>query len=742
MIHSLDWLRDAAALAVAASFAALPLLLAVLAIDAAIGRRLAARYRSLLWTLVAVRLLLPVAPASGWSLQNVWHLANSVEAPQDLVRRHATPSVAAGGLATSAPTAIVFAKPQAAAAIPVATTAPSIWPPILFNGITILWLAGAGWILLRAVVASVQFANRLRTLPSEHDPAVIELLHEACDQLGVRRRPAVKYVPELSAPALFGMLRPTLCLPAASRQELNDDQLRMIILHELMHVRRRDAWLSWLLTAVQAIHWFNPLAWLVTGRVAFYRELACDDGVRQFTAPNQRSVYAELLLRFAAARPAIRLGLVGMGFARPARSLKARIAAFSHDDVRPGRSTRLAVWSLLAILALSGLTDAATTDSSEEGPMTISEWMIRPRTGAKAAEKKRVFEFVTAPGAIDLPPGAVDDDPAIVLTYDVTTAVTKLAAADSTADLEDWLSSYLPAPASNALVGLSELDLSYDGNFFFSARMSVREHNSFAEILGALAKSGPWQVTVEARCYSYHELDQLKGIDWEQAVKFPPTTDESPTWPRSDRNAAPANTIAASVESVSRQYTPFVAAVVDGKTIERLAEHSRRGNRRINETYPKVTLFNGQRASIRDESYRPFVVGMHYIKGEFDTAAQPDIVTLSEGTRLEVQPLVVDADSLDLNCRLTVSGIDGVSEVKLPGQEVTVQSPRATRHSIDACCRMKPGQTLLIAPAAANVEREAAGKQQNLYFAITAKWSPDTAYHRLNVDTTVEGSGD
>jgi type II secretory pathway component GspD/PulD (secretin) len=136
-----------------------------------------------------------------------------------------------------------------------------------------------------------------------------------------------------------------------------------------------------------------------------------------------------------------------------------------------------------------------------------------------------------------------------------------------------------------------------------------------------------------------------------------------------------------------------------------------------------VTVFSGSTTTVRDESYRPFVVGVSYVKGELATAAQPQIATLTEGSALDVQPIVVDAGALDLRCRLAVSKVDGVSEVKLPGQDVTVQNPRLSRKTITASCRVAPGETLLIAPM---IDRsEADDNSEVRYYAITAEWFPD-----------------
>jgi len=55
---------------------------------------------------------------------------------------------------------------------------------------------------------------------------------------------------------------------------------------------------------------------------------------------------------------------------------------------------------------------------------------------------------------------------------------------------------------------------------------------------------------------------------------------------------------------------------------------------------PKVTLFNGQTATVSDNSQRPFVTSVIPVVGDFAAAHQPVITVLSEGTTLSVQAVV------------------------------------------------------------------------------------------------------
>jgi general secretion pathway protein D len=104
------------------------------------------------------------------------------------------------------------------------------------------------------------------------------------------------------------------------------------------------------------------------------------------------------------------------------------------------------------------------------------------------------------------------------------------------------------------------------------------------------------------------------------------------------------------------------------------------GDRRANVLQaPKVTLFNGQQATVTDAAFRPFVISVIPVVGEFAAAQQPVIVVLSEGTMLSVQAVVSDDRRY---VRLTLvpffSQIGEVQEFTFEGSETTSTSDSTT----------------------------------------------------------------
>jgi beta-lactamase regulating signal transducer with metallopeptidase domain len=163
----------------------------------------------------------------------------------------------------------------------------------------------------------------------------------------------------ISMPIACGVLRPTVVLPAEA-DTWPEDRVRVVLLHELAHVRRRDCLTQTVADAVCAVFWFNPLAWMAVRELRRERERACDDMVLSAGMPGPD--YAAHLLEIARAMRRASLDSVfSSGVAMAHRSeLEGRLMAIL-DEARPRRalSTRglalATVFSLTLVVPLAAM---------------------------------------------------------------------------------------------------------------------------------------------------------------------------------------------------------------------------------------------------------------------------------------------------------------------------------------------------------------------------------------------------
>ncbi|QEG37325.1 M56 family metallopeptidase [Bythopirellula goksoeyrii] len=690
-----------------AAIAAIPVAMLVLATDRIVGRRFSPRILCWLWVVVAVRLLMPIAPISPVSVQRVWHLLSweskpaTVSSWEELWQAPAKPQTIREWMANPRPDPL----PEPIAPTPGVTDISWDWESVCVCTLCLLWFAGVILVMLRAIVSSWRFSQRIGLLSCVEDQPTIDCIQQVCASLNISRTPQMKYVPDLSAPAIFGVFRPTLCLPEETRNLLSSSELRMIALHELMHLRRRDGYLSWMLMLVRAFHWFNPIAWITIRHIEHYRELACDHAVRKFTEPQERTSYANLLMRFAAQRPATCLGLLGLGFASPAKNLAARIEAFTSADNRY-KLPKLVSVTLLFTLALIGFTDAAT-DRPTSKMKDLDTFSINESDAWKLVNKSSI------PSPSLPPKGELE-----TRQYDLSAALKKIRETrPEESDGFGWLSKYLLVPGREEVV--VETQQTGADQIMLTAPETV--HQYFNQLLNEVERFGnTWQVVVCTRVLVVEDPEELQGIDWKDAVRYAaPHPARAESWSESNTNFGPER-LSLSMESISVDYAPYVATILSAAEMDLVVKKSKLDHWT---SAPKITIFSGQVAKISDLSQLPFVVGVTHLKGEFATAAQPCIEVLSQGMELGVKTSMTDRNTIELQCQLELNFIDGVSEAKMPGQDLVIQIPKATHRTISARCNMKQGETLLIAPTITVARKSEPAKY--CYYAITTEWFPD-----------------
>ncbi|MDF2987974.1 MAG: peptidase BlaR1 [Eubacterium sp.] len=112
-------------------------------------------------------------------------------------------------------------------------------------------------------------------------------------ELGLSSKVFVYVSPVASTPFLYGILKPCIILPDI---EFTDEELQHIYFHELTHWKYHDPWLKILLLFINALHWFNPLAYIARRDINHLCELSCDEKVVKPMNNEERRRYCELLL--------------------------------------------------------------------------------------------------------------------------------------------------------------------------------------------------------------------------------------------------------------------------------------------------------------------------------------------------------------------------------------------------------------------------------------------------------------
>jgi len=145
-----------------------------------------------------------------------------------------------------------------------------------------------------------------------------------------------------AAPAVSGVLYPHISLPIGIERLLSQRELNAVLLHEVVHARRRDNLIRLLYEVSLCVVWFHPLIWLAGTRMALYRELSCDESVIQ-RAYGQELVSA--LAKLAVPEPALFLQATA----------SHRLARLAEAPKMASRSTSLLLTYLFAVVLVASV---------------------------------------------------------------------------------------------------------------------------------------------------------------------------------------------------------------------------------------------------------------------------------------------------------------------------------------------------------------------------------------------------
>ena len=353
----LSWLIKASVLVVVAAL-----------IQAALGRRMSAAMRHVVWALTTVGLLL--LPALSFTLPS-WQAvpAETQRVVASLSQRVAPTSNAA------------IAEPSRSLSHDADLKLPwSIGLPAIYLVLVVFYATIVASLLARLALQRLAIRRLARRSTDVTDCNWMRLLAECAATAGARHPIRLLTSTEQPMPAMFGIRRPAILLPAGA-DHWSDDRRRAVLLHELAHVARHDCLWQALAAVACAIYWVHPGVWWIARRMRAERELACDDFV--LSAGMSAYDYADHLLELAYNVPGHRMPAVAIEMASP-RGLERRLVALV-DGTRPravpAPLTRLAVFALI-VLIVAPISSAALRDGelaqAVDDEQVMGLWEIRP----------------------------------------------------------------------------------------------------------------------------------------------------------------------------------------------------------------------------------------------------------------------------------------------------------------------------------------------------------------------------
>lgn len=235
-------------------------------------KRAPASTRYWLWFLAAVKLLVP-SVLLAWLVSGMLPATPALSPPS--LEQPVTGSPASG---LERP-AYEILQPFLLSPPLVARLVPSGVHNEIYCTLSLAWLAGFLFLVVRWAVGSLSFAWAVTTSHGVVCPRETEILKRVRSWLSLKQEVDILVSAKVAEAGLWGIRKPMVILPEGAASRLSDEELEAVMLHELLHVERRDNLAVILQKAITALLWFFPLAWLIDRRLFEERERACDEEV-------------------------------------------------------------------------------------------------------------------------------------------------------------------------------------------------------------------------------------------------------------------------------------------------------------------------------------------------------------------------------------------------------------------------------------------------------------------------------
>lgn len=266
-----------------------------------------------------------------------------------------------------------------------------------------VWAAGAAISFVGCVVSYCRFARHLRR--TGLIPRDIDL--EVYFSMPGGRKPGLIRSGFVTTPMLIGLFNPTIVLPD---RRYTPEMLNNVFAHELEHYRRGDIAYKCFAAFVSALHWFNPLVYIIRNEIDSACELSCDEQVLRYMSADEKRSYGETILNLAAAGT-LSPSVMATSFATQKRDLKERLYQIINFKARSAAAVAVSLAAALLLLGCGAALGPNAAQSGEAPAAAPAAMNVQQDAADSVMQVSTVDEFLAAIGSdrtIILSPGAYE----------------------------------------------------------------------------------------------------------------------------------------------------------------------------------------------------------------------------------------------------------------------------------------------------------------------------------------------
>ncbi len=357
-----------------------------------LNKRYAAKWKYMIWIFLALRLLIPF---SGANWQDVMNRMSQLKVE--------TNSESEENDADN-PTDIAMSYRGIVVKIPAQMTTPikasseqNTADITLLNIVTLVWIIGS---LIFISVHLISYSHYKRQVMKKgrmiKETRILSQIFRLKRELHIRRTVCVMEYDEAESPMIIGFIKPVLVLP---KEQYCSEDLFFILKHELVHLKRGDVYLKLLFVTANAVHWFNPVIWIMQKEAVIDMELSCDERVTQGTSFALRKAYTETLLSMLH-KQCVRKTVLSTQFYGGKKIMKKR---FKNILIRNRKKNGISILICAVILSITLGMLVGCSVTKENTNKTIENKDAADQVLGNASEQSELDAAQTDPLSVDNP---------------------------------------------------------------------------------------------------------------------------------------------------------------------------------------------------------------------------------------------------------------------------------------------------------------------------------------------------
>jgi len=161
-----------------------------------------------------------------------------------------------------------------------------------------IWIIGMLVILLATFSSNLRIQKIKKSLKVKVNRDLTNLLTSCEKDIDFHKKVILAYSPLVKSPITFGFFKRYIVLPIDFSM-LTDDDMKSVLLHELVHCKRNDILINYVMGLSRIVYWFNPIVWYFLKEMQTEMEITCDYAVLKKLDEDSQLKYGEVILKFA-----------------------------------------------------------------------------------------------------------------------------------------------------------------------------------------------------------------------------------------------------------------------------------------------------------------------------------------------------------------------------------------------------------------------------------------------------------